>query len=64
MEAFSPAAGFEDLDFNFYDGFKQCRYGNPNPGYAGYNLHRDSDSGDYIMLPGVDNSKSVGLFGR
>ena len=58
---------FGNLDFNFYDSFKQFLYGIPNPNYKKYCLVRvDGNSGDFILcsregLSGNDGL-SVGLF--
>lgn len=50
---------FENLDFNFYDAFKNWLYKQPNPNYVGHSLVRD---GDIFLLQGHTEGDRVGLF--
>lgn len=51
----------DELDFNFYDEFKNWLYDRPNPLYTGYSLYYDSDLEIYALQKD-DQGLPVGLF--
>jgi integrase len=61
LSAFNPDLDFQDLDFNFYDAFKEHLYAVPNPNYPGCVLIFDTDGLYYDIVPG-SNGEPVGLF--
>lgn len=65
LESFCPSLTFEQLDFNFYDAFKNWLYGNDNPVYSGYHLEPGPDRNSYIMVaddPDTHYDLRPGLF--
>lgn len=65
LTAFNPDLTIDQLDFNFYDGFKNFLFGCPNPVYSGHSLFTDPGTGSYFIA--LDNSgngtgQRIGLF--
>lgn len=61
LEAFNPTLTFEQLDHNFYDGFKKFLYNQPSHLYHNYSIKRDNASGNYYLSTD-DSGDPVGLF--
>jgi len=62
LEAFNPKLTFDELDFNFYDGFKEFLYNSDNPLYTGFDLRHDSASGVLTMFASDNPVHRIGLF--
>jgi hypothetical protein len=60
FDSLYPGIDIDNLDFNFYDRFKQFLYSLPNPNYNGFTMHRQPD-GSYIVQQD-NNGIPVGIF--
>src|SRR5690606_17058410 len=62
LEAFDPGLTFEQLDFNFYDRFKDFLYNSPNPLYEKYDYRYDAEADCYILFESKSPEHHIGLF--